>query len=298
MLKAIFAWFGISNNKVMAQEILPVELDSGQVIYRISNFQSAYVAPRSIEIYLPPDYDSVKKYRVLYLQDGQNLFDNTVAFENYAMGLHTILKSLEIDDIIIVGIWNTTLRFREYLPSNFYVALTSNNKKFIKKEYGGSALGSLYSQFLIQELIPFIENKFSIDSSRNSRGIGGISMGGLISFYLGLTNPDLFGMVVCLSTHWPLSVIKNKDSIYKDYFNFIEKNIEGLKESKLYFDYGTENLDSWYENPNELLEVLLKERGMYEEDKVVIRKFSGHSHNMRDWQQRIGPAIQFVYSNK
>lgn len=295
MLKTILSWLGLAQDVSISQEILPVFQDSVHSLYRIEKFPSLYVEPRGIEIYLPSDYDSSKKYEVLYFQDGQNLFDSNVAFQNAPMELHNILKSEGINNLIVVGIWNTTQRFREFLPDAYYNSLNRKNKNFITREYGGKPLGNSYIKFLVDELIPFIESKYSIDTNSQLRAIGGISMGGLISFTAAIQYPEVFGKILCLSTHWPLSVIKNKTEIFEEYRNEILKSVRQLKQMHAYFDYGTDNIDAWYDKPQENVMELLKEELPASKINLMCKKFEGHGHSMDDWKSRIGEGLKFIF---
>jgi metallo-beta-lactamase class B len=139
-------------------------------------------AKRRIWVYLPPGYSTAKeKYPVMYLQDGQNLFDAyTSAFGEW--GVDEILDSMiqkGVPPCIVVGIDNGSERMQEYNPFD--------NEEF------GKAKGEAYVDFLVHTLKPFIDKHYRTLSSKNSTVIGGSSMGGLISFYAMLKHPDVFG---------------------------------------------------------------------------------------------------------
>ncbi len=294
MLKSLLSWFGFVQGEVYSQEAKLIQIDSSNSIYRIENFPSRYIKSRSIDIYLPPNYDSTKSYKVIYLQDGQNLFDPKVAYQNEAMELHKILEEKSIQDLIVIGIWNTEQRFREYLTNEIYNSLQKKNRKYIKREFIGSPLGDNYLRFITEELIPYIENKYSISKNKSDRIVGGISMGGLISFYAGITNSNLFGKILCISTHWPLSVIQNRESIVEEYFPIWNKYINQQDSTKIYFDYGTENIDSWYSFSQNQLNDLLKDAQAQTSIQFKCLKFEGQSHSMSDWKSRIGDAILYL----
>ncbi|MCC6815915.1 MAG: hypothetical protein IT267_05845 [Saprospiraceae bacterium] len=293
MLKAILGWLGFVGNELVSQQTQQVEIRSDFKLLRIVNFKSEFVARRNIEILLPQNYDTNVKYKVVYLQDGQNLFDSLVAFQGEAMELQTILKNYFIDDVIIVGIWNTKKRYREYLGNTIYNALSRKNRKFIKREYGGIAQGDSYMNFLIKELIPYVEKEYSVSSQKDGRLIGGMSMGALISLYIALHYPEKFGGLLCMSTHWPLSVKKQKPSISEEYISILGSKLSLLKDTRIYFDYGTENIDAWYSVPQENFNRLVED---YNITNYKCIQFSGASHLMSDWRLRIGPALKWVLS--
>ena len=157
-----------------------------------SGFDSAVLRnARDITVYLPPDYgDERRRFPVLYLQDGQNLFDPRTSFGGTAWHVDETAQSLirtgEIEPLIIVGVNNTGHnRVNEYTPTRG------------RREAGGQA--SLYGRFLIEELKPFIDSEYDTLRGREWTGIGGSSLGGLVSLHLGFQRPDVFGRVAALS---------------------------------------------------------------------------------------------------
>jgi len=163
------------------------------------NFPSQFVDPRTIVVYLPPDYDlSTNRYPVLYMHDGQNLFDNqktglrgagSPIKWNVDVALENLLREGEISPCIIVGIFNTAKRIEEYSPPT---------------NAPGGGLLSNYGRFIVEELKPWIDSHYRTDPSVLATGIMGSSMGGLASFYLQMWYPNIFGFagVVSPSFWW------------------------------------------------------------------------------------------------
>ena len=146
------------------------------------DFHSRFLAhDRDVIVYLPPGYrkTKMKRYPVLYLQDGQNLFDGATSFipgRDWGVDetAERLIKAGEIEPLIIVGIYNTGMdRLDEYTP-------TADDR--LKK--GGSA--DLYGRMLVDELKPFIDSSYRTNSGHEHTGLGGSSLGGLVSLYLGL----------------------------------------------------------------------------------------------------------------
>ncbi len=163
----------------------------------IDNFASrALQNTRSLRIHLPPGYRSngTKRYPVLYVHDGQNLFSNETAFAGTAWDIHRTADSLIernlMRDIIIVGIDNTPNRFGEYT----YPAAAMD------AEQRAQAQGDGYARFLIDEVIPFVDGRFRTLPVPEHRAVMGSSMGGLISLHLALRHPSHFSMAGCLSS--------------------------------------------------------------------------------------------------
>ncbi len=135
---------------------------------------------RKIWIYLPAGYStSKKKYPVLYMHDGQNVFDSATAYAG-EWGVDEFLDSVKLKESIVVAIDNgLNKRMNEYNPYD--------SERFGKGE------GGLYVDFLVKTLKPYIEKKYRTKKCRKSRFIAGSSMGGLISLYAVLKYPRVFG---------------------------------------------------------------------------------------------------------
>ncbi|HNY13095.1 MAG TPA: alpha/beta hydrolase-fold protein [Candidatus Wallbacteria bacterium] len=158
----------------------------------IKNFKSEYLShARNVVVYLPDGYgeSGKKRYPVLYMHDGNNLFDPYISHLDCDWGLdETIYKltsSNQMNDIIVVGIYNTPDRASEYTP-------------FKSEEYGGGG-GESYSKFLINELKPYIDDRFRTLKTSRDTAIGGASFGGIISLYIGLSHPEVFSSMIAIS---------------------------------------------------------------------------------------------------
>lgn len=284
--------------RVEAQEVQTVNFDSGRSVIHITNFQSRFIEARNIDIYLPPSYNGSIPYRVLYIQDGQNVFNKDYAFENEALDLDLCLQHNNVNDVIIVAIWNTSKRFREYLIPDIFDELSKKDKRSIKREYGGAPLGDRYLSFLVEELIPYVESNYNTSKQSSDRFIGGISMGAFISFCALIKYPEVFGSGLCLSTHWPLTVFHDRKSIPDKYLKFVVNNKFRLSKCKIYLDYGTENIDSWYEYSQlKILDILQEVSDNYEKN-ILSLEFKGAGHSMKDWKNRINLPVRFIFKNE
>ena len=177
---------------------------------RIEILDEAYEIPqlgrkRRIAVLLPHDYyQSDKKYPVLYLHDGQNLFDEYAPYGNWGVD-----KSLEklarngLGDVIIVSIdHGGVLRIQEYMPYS--------TPRYTESE------GHLYLKFMLDDLKPMIDNKYRVIRDRESTGIGGSSLGGLISLYAGFEYPEIFGKKMIFSPSlWISEEIYHKARAFK-----------------------------------------------------------------------------------
>jgi predicted alpha/beta superfamily hydrolase len=150
-----------------------------------------FVSKRNIHVYLPDDYfhNKAKRFPVLYLQDGQNLFDPKKSFAGVAWQVDKIADDLiskkKIQSLIIVGIENSGVdRINDYTQTSF-------------RAKGGNA--DNYGRFLIEEIKPFIDKNYQTLPEREFTGLGGSSLGGLFSLYLGLKRQDVFSRLAVMS---------------------------------------------------------------------------------------------------
>src|SRR5689334_21298070 len=163
------------------------------ILQRHKAFASQFLPdPRDIVVYLPPRYDeeAERRYPVLYLHDGQNVFERNTAFGGVEWQVDDTAEQLiaagEIEPLIVVGIYNTGRhRIDEYTP-------TRDGEK-------GGGKGALYGRMLVEEIKPFIDREYRTLPDAADTGLGGSSLGGLITLYLGLEYPEIFGKLAVLS---------------------------------------------------------------------------------------------------
>lgn len=249
---------------------------------------------RHVGIWLPPGYDDEKdrRYKVLYMSDGQNLFDPRIANTGVDWGVDEAVMSLvsegAIEPVIVVGAWSSARRGEEYSP------------------WHGAPD---YARFLIEELGPRINREFrTLTGPQNTYHMGS-SMGGLLSFYLATRHPEFFGACGCVSTHFPLS-----EAVVAEYFENIEtapvpdetpyvlRDIEnGLAVppgARFWFDYGTLNLDAEYGPTHRAVGDWLAAAGRVEGADYVIREYEGADHNEASWRARLKDQLRFLYAKR
>jgi predicted alpha/beta superfamily hydrolase len=276
---------------------IPV-VSSGR-IERFENFKSGYVHPRNIDVWLPESYTPEKRYPVLYMNDGQNLFDSTITFNKQEWCVDEVISKLglqnRIDECIVVGIWNNGVyRRSEYFPQKAFDLLSSTIKdSLLNGELKGEVRGDRYIQFITKELKPFIDKQFSTQTDRSHTFICGSSRGGLISMYAICEYPEVFGGAACISTHWPGKLGNVLPEIPKAFQHYISNNLPDPITHKIYFDYGTETLDSNYKPYQQEIDKLMKARGYTHENWVTL-EFKGATHAEIDWAKRFDKPLLFL----
>jgi predicted alpha/beta superfamily hydrolase len=271
------------------------------------NFKSAYVSPRTITIWKPKDYSVHKKYAVLYMHDGQMLFDSTNTWNKQEWHvdetMNTLLASKQIKETIIVAINNNpSLRHSEYFPQKPFESLNKDFQDSLLNEvkrygvadlFGGPVQSDNYLQFIVKELKPYIDSHYSTRNNAENTFIAGSSMGGLISLYAICEYPDVFGGAACLSTHWPGIFSLENNPIPESFISYLSKALPPSNKHKIYFDLGTATLDALYEVPQLKVDSLMRLKG-YNEDKWMTKKYEGADHSEKSWAQRLSVPFTFL----
>jgi enterochelin esterase-like enzyme len=247
---------------------------TGEVKYH-RNFQGEGLLPRDIIVWLPPSYENEKqkRYPVLYAHDGQNLFDLSTSSFGVDWQLDetadSLIKQGKINEMIIVGIYNTRERMKEY--------------------YTGDT-GEAYMKFVIKELKPFIDKTYRTLPDRENTASMGSSAGGLVSFMLVWKYNDVFSKAACLS---PAFFIRGLDYI-TPVLDYKGKR----KDIKIYIDCGGVGLDSLLLVGAEKMLSALKEKG-YKKGKDYTWFFDKTGeHNEQNWARRLWRPLEFFYGIK
>lgn len=266
-------------------------------ILHYQNFNSKYVDSRNVDVWLPSGYNSqdTLKYKVIYMHDGQNLFDSTTTWnkQEWCMdeNLDSMIKNGTIKRTILVGIWNNgDKRFPEYMPNKPKETTNSpETLELLKSNFGSdSLLSDYYLEFLVKELKPFIQKTFNASEKPEDNVIMGSSMGGLISLYAICEYPDIFGGAGCISTHWPVPVAG------KAFISQLESSLPSPINHRVYFDFGTKTLDEQYEPYQLEVDSIMRKRGYIEGNNWITKKFEGADHSERSWQARVHIPIRFL----
>ena len=280
-------------------------------IVRYSDFKSQFIPARNVDVWLPNGYTSLKKYAVLYMHDGQMLYDSSLTWNRQEWGVDETLQALldqqKIQDVIVVGIWNAGIRrHAEYFPQAPFASLAKDEQEKIYASYrsngqsifSGIAIASdLYLQFIIQELKPFIDRNFSTLTQRAHTFTAGSSMGGLISLYALCEYPEVFGGAACLSTHWPGLMKMDDNPVPAAFFAYMQKKLPDPATHLLYFDHGTETLDSLYAQLQEQADRILESKG-FSNKNWISRSWPGQDHSERSWRSRLAVPMEFLLHPK
>jgi predicted alpha/beta superfamily hydrolase len=247
---------------------------------RHDKFRSRFVpSEHTILVYRPPGYreDRVRRYPVLYMHDGQNIFDRATSATGQEWCLdetaQRLIESGAIEPILIVGVYNAgEKRIDEYTPS-----------PDPKKKMGGKADG--YARMLVQEIKPFIDRRYRTLRSAPNTGLGGSSLGGLLTMHLGLRFPTVFNRLAVLSP----SIWWNERGI------IAEVNALSAKPPlRIWLDAGT-NEGGEVLNDVRMLKKALIKKGWAEGQDLAYMEAEGGGHNEQSWAARVEGVLRFLF---
>lgn len=285
---------------------LPLPQPTAGRIERIERFASRHVAARPIDIWLPEGWRAERRHAVLYMHDGQMLFDARTAWNGQAWAVDTALSKLfrsgRVPEAIVVGIHNIgNQRYAEFFPQKA-LALVGDEaarREYVEVAQNGRALADAYLRFIVEELKPEIDRRFATRPEREATFVMGSSMGGLISLYALCEHPQVFGAAAALSTHWigrptawglerarnaqfPLALLA-----------YLARHLPPPGRHRLWTDRGDDALDALYAPAQAMVADLLRERG-WTDANARVRVFDGTGHNERDWAARVEEPLAFL----
>ena len=254
-------------------------------IKRHRGFQSKILGNRrDVLVYLPPGYRrfSRQRYPVLYLHDGQNIFDAATSFAGVEWGVdetaERLIRKKVLAPLIIVAIANMgDDRIHEYSPTRGVIDAKGKRKKRSR------GLARQYGQFLIEELKPYIDRKYSTKRETQFTGLGGSSLGGLVTLAIGILFPRTFTRLMVMSP----SIWWDDFAIYR-----LVDSIEEKPPLKIWLDTGTRELG--WEQARVLRDRLAK-KGWKLRDDLHYMEVEGADHTEAAWAARVEPALCFLF---
>ena len=234
---------------------------------------------RRIWIYLPPSYKhSLKRYPIMYMHDGQNLFSDSTSFSG-EWGIDETLEGMiaegSMREMIVVGIENSEYRLSEYSPFDF--------------EYKGLHKGRAkeYGKFIVETLKPFIDKNYRTKRGRKHTAISGSSMGGLVSVYIALEHQDVFSKVGALSSAFGVC---REDFV--DYIVHTPKR----HSIRFWLDLGSVEAEQMQYDVNQqmVVEALLAS-GWRRDKEVKYTLYDGAEHHERFWRERFGDVLEYLW---
>ncbi len=292
---------------ISTSALTQVPVPSNGKVIRHENFKSSFVTTRHVDVWLPDGYSSKKKYAVLYMHDGQMLYDSAIAWNKQEWGvdetMSSLLKEKKIRECIVVGIWNGgKYRHTDYFPQKPFESLNEQERDslYYAKRTNGQMVfqgekvhSDEYLKFLVTELKPFIDKTYSTKTDRANTFVAGSSMGGLISMYAICEYPEVFGGAACLSTHWPGIFTTENNPVPSAFMNYLQQHLPSPLTHSIYFDYGDATLDALYPPLQKIADVIIREKG-YTNKNWITKYFPGEDHSENAWRKRLDIPLLFL----
>lgn len=255
--------------------------------YRVLKMYSEFLKKdKRLFIYLPKDYDlSDEFYPVLYMHDGQNLFDDAISYAGKSWGIMEAYEEHpDLPKLIIVGIESDEERSDELIPVPFEYFET-------KEVAGGKA--DLYLNFITKELKPYIDKTYRTLKSPKHTGLMGSSFGGVNTLYAALAYENYFSRFGIISNAYLFDGFKNKmdDLLEKKRFTSVRK---------LWLDVGTNEHESvefktaYLDNNKELAEILYKKLS---KEQFHFKIIEGGIHHESEWAKRFSEILYYLFNN-
>ena len=273
---------------------------------------------RKIQIYYPNNKKIDSDTLFIFMNDGEELFNAAESWHNMEWGIDEKIEEMNLNEselnFVIIAIHSAkkgnrffvdeTKRYAEYFPKESIPYFDSGFKKRRYQEWVNKN-NLYYLEFLTEDVIPFVEDKFDILLNNRNLGIIGASMGGLAALNALIEHPDLFGFAGCISTHWvgikpfeyvllPLvGKINGDDDTANAIISYIEDNITSIDDQKIYFDHGTIGLDSLYSTPQGRVNKILDSKS--KDYKYLV--FDGYDHYASEFGSRFDGVLEYLVIN-
>lgn len=290
LLAALFALLGLAAP-------LAAQSDTGRFL-EYERIAAEGLPDQRLSIWLPPGYDaSDRRYPVLYMHDGHNLFDlknsnfNKIWAADKAM--LAAMASGKVEPHIIIGIWAPGPdRYRQYLPRSAYdAAPPAVRAQMDAMTNGGAVVSDRYLAWIAGPLKNWVDASFRTRPGRDDTAIVGSSMGGLMSCYAFLEAPQVFGRTGCVSSHWPAvdpRVVAGEDSGVKQMWDaWFAARLGKPDGRRVWMDHGTATLDQFYAPYQQVIDARFTAAGWQKGRDWESKVYEGAEHEENAWAARL-----------
>jgi enterochelin esterase-like enzyme len=288
----------------VADVALPA-VDHGRLV-RLNDVTSAQVPARPVDVWLPDHYDGKTPHAVLYMHDGQMLFDNATTWNGQSWRVAETAQRLHdsgaVRPFIVVGVHNAgAARHSEYFPQKPFESLSESERARLYRMarspgvplFAKPVYSDAYLRFLVEELKPRIDAAFATDPGADATFVAGSSMGGLISWYAVTEYPETFGGAAALSTHWPGTFESDGNPLPRAFLRYLAQALPEPGRHRFYFDHGDQTLDAAYPPLQAQVDRLFGDLG-FSAPWWRSAFFPGAAHTETAWAERLSIPLTFL----
>lgn len=266
--------------------------------------------PMTVWVWLPPEYGAArgKRFPVLYMHDGQNLFDKGLTAYNQEWQMDEAIPRMvrqgDLRSWIVVGVQSPKARYTALFPQRIFSLLSPDYKRRVEgletSEPKGPLAGDDYLKFIVGTVKARVDREFRTLKGPEDTAVMGSSMGGLMAFYAMAEYPAVFGQAAAVSMHLPLAGVERGG----DHSKWAAESTEAFRrylaaprmkpgKNRLYIDHGTATLDEAYAPYSKLFIPMLEAAGWKSPD-FMFRTYAGAEHNETAWSQRVDIPLAFL----
>ena len=266
--------------------------------------------PMTVWVWLPPDYDAAagQRFPVLYMHDGQNLFDKALTGYNQEWqmdeAIPRMVRQSDLRSWIVVGVQSPKARYQGLFPQKVFALLSPQYKARVEgievNEPKGPLAGDDYLKFMVGTVKARVDREFRTLTGPEDTAVMGSSMGGLMAFYAMAEYPNVFGQAAAVSMHIPLAGVEKGEDHQRWAAEATDAFRRYLATSKirpganrLYVDHGTATLDETYAPYSKVFIPMLEAAG-WDGSNLMFRTFAGAEHNETAWAQRVDIPLAFL----
>ena len=293
---------------VLALLAAPLAAQDGGRLIEYERIPATGLPDQRLTIWLPPGYDAdARRYPVLYMHDGHNLFDVTKSNFNKIWAadkaMLAAVASGAVEPHIIIGIWAPGPdRYRQYLPRSAYDAAPPSLRSQMDAAAGGVVVSDLYLDWIAGPLKSWVDASFRTRSGRDDTAIVGSSMGGLMSCYAFLERPQVFGRAGCVSSHWPAvdprSVEGESTAVKALWDGWFAARLGAPDGRRVWMDHGTATLDQYYAPYQQVIDARFAAAGWQKGRDWESRVYEGAEHEENAWAARLPEIFGWLLAKR
>jgi len=263
------------------------------------------LARREVFVWRPDGADD-RPLPVLYVQDGQTLFDARrvafgVAWEIDA-SLSRLIDAGRIPAVMVAGVASSAARFLEYAPALILERAGPSAREAVATAWGGAPQSAAYADLIVHGIKPFIDEAFPTQSGPDTTFIAGASMGGVAAIEILARHPQVFAGAAALSAHLSLLPVDETERLPDGFARdvaaavgaFARAEFPAAGRHRLWLDRSEKEIDRFYAPSHDALVEALTGLGYRRDQDLAVQVFPGVGHNEAAWRARLDLALDFL----